>query len=67
MELLLLFLAAEVAAVALQQKARQRIVEKWKEGSLSQAELQYLKQAKWFRKLVWRPTQRPVSGSKKNN
>jgi hypothetical protein len=70
MGVLLLLILAEIAvSSALSQrqlKARQIVLQKWKEGSLSEEELYRLKRAKWFQQ-VWRPTYERVSSSKKNN
>jgi hypothetical protein len=54
MSVILLFLAAELflaAAVEKRLKARQQLVQKWKQGDLSMNELLYLKTRPWFQKL----------------
>ncbi len=67
MAVLLLLLAAEMAAISIQQRAQRILVEKWKEGSLTSDELSYLKRANWFRRYVWRPTSHKVAVDKKMN
>jgi hypothetical protein len=66
MESALFFLATVATATTLQRKARETILKKWQEGSLSYEELKILKQLHWFQKL-WKPTQKSVSVQKKQN
>jgi len=67
---MLLFIAAEVllttTITTVQIRAREKILQKWQEGSLSSEELKILKQLVWFRKL-WKPTTQIVSVQKKQN
>ncbi len=51
MELVLPFLLAEAVVMSTAvTRARGMILEKWREGSLSETELRRLKQAPWFRR-----------------
>lgn len=67
---MLLFIAAEVlittTITTVQIRAREKILQKWQEGSLSYEELKTLKHLVWFRKL-WKPTEKLVSRDKKQN
>jgi hypothetical protein len=65
MGVFLLFLIAEIAVVVHQVKARQEILEKWKNGELSMEELLYLKTRPWFHKLF--PTPYPLTSHSKKN
>lgn len=70
MEGLFLLLTAEIVASTtlahLQMKARQKVLRKWYEGSLTVEELKKLKRMLWFRKL-WNPTSRIPPFEKKND
>jgi hypothetical protein len=70
METILFFIAVELAVssslVAVQQKMRYQIFQKWREGSLTIEELKRLKQMRWFRK-IWNPTKQKVPFHKKND
>lgn len=71
MELLLLFLVAEIVwagtVSTLQIKARKALLQKWKEGSLTVDELKRLKRTPWFRNQIWKPTGQKISLEKKQN
>ncbi len=66
MGILLLLLAAEATIITLQKRAREEVLKKWLEGSLTMEELLLLKRKLWFQK-IWNPTEERIPREKKTN
>lgn len=70
MEPLLFMIAADLvvttALTSYQVKARERILKKWFEGTLTMPELLWLKRQVWFRKMYMK-VKTPIEEGKKEN
>lgn len=70
METLLFVLAADIvvstALTSYHIKAREKVLKRWKEGSLSLSELLWLKKQRWFRNLYMK-LKTPIEKSKKED
>lgn len=71
METLLVFAVAEVALMStlttLQVQAQEKLVQRWKQGSLTLEELKILKTRRWFQRRVLKPPKEKISSRKKND
>ncbi len=71
MESLLFMIAADIvvstAVASYQIQAREKIVKKWKEGSLTISELRWLKRQVWFQKVYLKKVKETPSFDKKYN
>jgi hypothetical protein len=71
METLLFFVATDIVVRGVLAKyqvdARERILKKWREGSLTSSELLWLKRQLWFQRLYLKKPKSVISFEKKNN
>ena len=71
METVLFIFAADVAITTaltkFRDQARQKIIEGWRTGSLTEGELRWLKDQHWFRSQILKPVGERVPFYKKEN
>ncbi len=71
METVLFIVAADIVVTSAltnyQIRAREKIIKRWKEGSLNTAELLWLRKQQWFQKAYIKTPKEKVSSDKKNS